>query len=103
MQQPVVVCGDVRFTYREFGDRCRAVGSVLDAYQTKPGDRIGVLCANSIAFLDLYVGVPAHGRIVVPLNTRWAEPELRYALRDAGVRVLFTDRDPGALSDAVEH
>jgi long-chain acyl-CoA synthetase len=40
--------------------------------------------------------------VVVPLNTRHAEPELRYALEDAGARVLITDRDPGALAKTVE-
>jgi long-chain acyl-CoA synthetase len=38
----------------------------------------------------------------VPLNTRHAEPELRYALEDSGTRVLITDRDPGALARTVE-
>jgi long-chain acyl-CoA synthetase len=36
------------------------------------------------------------------LNTRWAEPELIYALDDAGASVLFTDRDPGRLADHVK-
>ena len=33
---------------------------------------------------------------------RWAEPELAYALADSGAKVLFTDRDPGALGGLVE-
>ncbi|PON15517.1 AMP-dependent synthetase [Candidatus Entotheonella serta] len=48
------------------------------------------------------MAVPAAGMVVVPLNTRHAEPELRYALEDSGTRVLITDRDPGALADVVE-
>ena len=38
----------------------------------------------------------------VPLNFRWAEPELAYALSDSGARILITDRDPGALADLVD-
>ena len=41
--------------------------------------------------------VPAAGFVIVPLNTRHAEPELRYALEDSGTRVLITDRDPDGL------
>ena len=42
------------------------------------------------------------GRVQVPLNFRWADPELAYALEDSGARILFCDRDPGALADLVE-
>jgi long-chain acyl-CoA synthetase len=42
------------------------------------------------------------GRVQVPLNFRWAEPELAYALEDSGARILFCDRDPGALAGLVE-
>lgn len=89
---------NARITYRELDDRCRRLGGLLDAYGTVPGDRVAVLADNSVAYVDLYLGIPAHRRIVVPLNTRWSEPELRYGLRDSGARVLFTDRDPGALA-----
>ena len=35
-------------------------------------------------------------------NTRWAEPELAYATKDAGAKVLICDRDPGGLADLVD-
>jgi len=93
-----VVCGADRISYAQLDERCRRVGGLIaDRLDTAPGDRVAVLAENSVAFLDLYLGVPAHGRVVVPLNTRWAEPELHYALRDAEAWVLFTDRNPGPL------
>src|SRR3990172_7164074 len=62
-----------------------------------------VAAANSSPYAEAYLGIPAGGLVIVPLNTRHAEPELRYALEDAGARVLLTDRDPGGLADVVEH
>jgi long-chain acyl-CoA synthetase len=50
----------------------------------------------------MYVGLPAAGFVIVPLNTRHAEPELRYALEDAEAKLLITDRDPGGLGDLVD-
>ena len=52
---------------------------------------------DSHQYLEVYMAVPASGRVMVPLHTRHAEPELRYALEDAGTCGLITDRDPGAL------
>ncbi len=96
------VCGDVRLTYADTWSRCRRFAGALHTLGIQPGDRVAILAANSHQYLEVYMAVPAAGYVVVPLNTRHAEPELRYALEDSGTRVLITDRDPGALADTVE-
>jgi long-chain acyl-CoA synthetase len=100
-ERTAVVCGDVRRTYGELADRVRQVAGLL-ATVSEPGDRIALLALNSDRYLELFVGIPASGRVIVPHNTRWAEPELAYATRDAGARVLICDRDPGGLAGLVE-
>ena len=74
----------------------------LSQLGVQPGDRVAILALNSHQYLEVYMAVPASGRVVVPLNTRHAESELRYALEDSGTRVLITDRDPGSLAQTVE-
>lgn len=96
------VCDGVRRSFTEFSDRCRRVAGALDDLGLAPGDRVAIWAANSSEYAEVYAAVPAAGRAVVPLNTRWAEPELVYALEDAGATVLVTDRDPGSLADAVD-
>ncbi len=96
-----VVCGDVRRTYGELATRIRRVGGLLDRL-TGPGDRVALWALNSDRYLELFVGIPAGGRVIVPHNTRWAEPELAYATSDAGARVLICDREPGGLAELVE-
>ncbi len=96
------VCGDRTRTFEEFVDRCRRVGSVLDLLGVDAGDRVGLLAANSDIYAELYCGVPAAGRAIVPLNGRWAVPELAYALEDAGAKILIADQDAGDLAQCVD-
>ena len=69
-----VVCGDVRRTFAEVADRCHRLADVLDDVGLENGARVAILAANSAEYAEIYATVPAAGRSVVPLNTRWAEP-----------------------------
>ncbi|MCP5178780.1 MAG: AMP-binding protein [Pseudomonadales bacterium] len=100
--RPAILDGDQLFTYRQFNARCERLAGALYASGLAAGDRVAILAANGHAYLETYVGVPACGLVVVPLNTRHAEPELEYAIEDSGTKVLITDRDPGGLADRVE-
>ena len=97
-----VIDGDRRFTYRQLHERCARLGGALAEHGVQPGERVAIWAANGHAYIEAYVGIPASGRVIVPLNTRHAMPELEYALRDSGARVLLADRDPGPLADVVE-
>jgi long-chain acyl-CoA synthetase len=97
-----LVSGDARLTYRDLLARLERLHTVLVELGTQPGDRIAVLSFNSIPFMELYCGISASGRSQVPLNFRWAEPELEYALADSGARILITDRNPGGLAGLVD-
>jgi len=96
------VCGEIRLTFSELARRCRRLGAALARGGVAPGDRVAIWADNGHPYVEAYVGVPAAGRVIVPLNTRHAEPELVYALQDAGARWLLTDRDPGKLAGCVE-
>ncbi len=64
-----------------------------------PGDRVGVIGLNSDRYLELYLGIPAAGFVLAPVNSRLAAAEMRAILDDAGVSVLFADADyPGAAA-----
>jgi long-chain acyl-CoA synthetase len=102
IDREALVCGSVRLTYRQFGERLRRLHGALIGLGIAPGERVAILSFNSIPFTELYCGVSMSGRVQVPLNFRWAEPELAYALEDSGSRILFCDRDPGPLADLVE-
>ena len=97
-----VIDGDQQYTFGELAERCARLAAGLRALGCKKGDRVAILANNGHEYIETYVGVPASGLVVVPLNTRHAEPELRYALEDAGTKVLIADRDVSAIAGTVE-
>ncbi len=97
-----MICGNISLTYAETWSRCRRLAGALAQLGVQPGDRVAILAANSHQYLEVYMAVPAAGLVIVPLNSRHAESELRYALKDSGTRLLITDREPGTLAETVE-
>jgi len=97
-----VVSGDRAFSYAQLNDRCERLVGALYGLGLERGDRVAILSNNSHEYIETYVAVPAGGLVIVPLNTRHALPELRYALEDSGAKALIIDRDPGELTDLVE-
>jgi long-chain acyl-CoA synthetase len=93
---------DVELTYAESWERCRRLAGGLLGLGLERGDRIAVVAQNSHRYLELYQAVPGVGLALVPLNHRHADAELRYAIEDAGARVLFADREIADLPACVE-
>lgn len=52
------------------------------------GDRVGLLAANRIEYLDLFFAAGKAGLVLVPLGTRLTPVELTYIVRDSGMRAL---------------
>jgi long-chain acyl-CoA synthetase len=103
-REVALVDGNVEITYKDLWRRCGLLVGALVNLGAGKGDRIAILANNSHRYVETYIAVPAGGMVVVPLNTRHAMPELVYALRDSGARILLTDRsEVGELADAVDH
>jgi long-chain acyl-CoA synthetase len=94
---------DAELTYAETWDRCRRLAGALDGLGLARGDRVAVVAQNSHRSLELFQAVPGAGFALVPLNHRHTDAELRYAIADAGVRVLFAAREIVDLPSCVEH
>jgi long-chain acyl-CoA synthetase len=94
-------CGEVSLTYAEMWERCRRLVGALHAIGVERGDRVAVVSPNCHRYLELYQAVPGAGMVIVPLNQRHADAELRYALEDSGAKVLFAGRPVGDLPDCI--
>ncbi len=107
--QDALVEGDVRYTWRQFADRVARLAGGLRQLGLQPGDRVAMLADNSHRYVEFFFATFWAGGIAVPINTRWAVPEIRYALDDSGARLLIADpahieaatlqRDGGAAID----
>ena len=102
-KEVAVIDGEKAFTYEELWTRCSKLVGALRSLGAEKGDRIAILANNSHQYFEAYMGIPAGGMVVVPLNTRHALPELLYALEDSGAKILLTDRsDIGPLQGSVD-
>jgi acyl-CoA synthetase (AMP-forming)/AMP-acid ligase II len=79
-----VVDGGTRWSFAQTAARAWRLGHALRARGFQPGDRIGFIGDNSAACLEAYLGLPAAGLVLMPLNTRLAAAEIRSVLEDSG-------------------
>jgi o-succinylbenzoate---CoA ligase len=86
---PAVVAGDLTLTYRELNGRALGLAGALQQADVRPGDRVAVLCNNSLELVEAMHAVPRAGAVVVPLNCRLTPEELAFQLHDADVRLLL--------------
>ena len=87
--QPAPSMGDV--TYREVARRARAMQAALDELGIGEGDRVAVVSHNAGRLIEMLLGVPSSGRILVPINFRLSQEEVSYIVGHSGARVLFVD------------
>ena len=92
-KKTAVVCGDLRVTYAEFGNRVSRLAGALRAKGVREGDRVAFLSVNCHRMLEAYFGVLEAGAVLLPLNYRLSSQELSYVLNDAGASALFLASD----------
>lgn len=98
-----LVCGDVHQDFASTIDRCRRLGAGLRRLGLGKGDRVAIVARNCHRYVEAYLAIPAAGMVIVPLNSRHTDRELTYAAKDAGARVLLTDRPVSDLDVVFEH
>lgn len=80
-------------TYARLHDNTRRFVEVMRARGVQPGDRIGYLGRNSDLYFAALFGAIAGGFVLLPLNWRYAAPELAFILSDAGARIVVADEE----------
>jgi len=84
-----VVCEGKTRTWREFDRRLNKIARTLAGMGIGKGDKIAVLAANSVEYLETFMGGLRAGACVVPLSTMAAADALEKMLDDCDAKVLF--------------
>jgi fatty-acyl-CoA synthase len=95
-----VVHGDLRFTWREHGRRCRMLASALKNSGAGNGDVVAMLCPNTPAMLEAHFGVPMAGAILNTLNTRLDAAAIAFILEHSESKVFIVDRQWSEVAKA---
>ena len=77
-----------RFGYAELVAQVDACALGLDALGVRKGDRVGIWAPNRPEWVLVQYATARIGAILVNINPSYRTDELRYVLRQAGVRLL---------------
>ena len=96
-----VVDGDLRFTYREFLDRCDRWSSALQSMGVGQGDRVAYIAPNTHTHLEGYYAVPQMGAVLVPINYRLQPDDFEYIINHCGAKVVCAHPDYFEAVDSI--
>jgi long-chain acyl-CoA synthetase len=100
--EALVELGGERVTYRQLWDRATRVAGGLRTAGVQPGDRVANRLPNGNDWVYAFWGTLLAGAVVVPVNTRFAEPEVRYVVDDSGAAYVFEPGRPLPDGDPLE-
>ncbi|MCE0764711.1 AMP-binding protein [Pseudonocardia kujensis] len=89
-------CGEEQFaevTYREADDTANRVARALAATGLSPGDRVLLICENSVEALLAKIGIAKAGMVAVPLNPSLAPDVLEHLVGLTEPRFAFVDAE----------
>jgi len=89
----VVRSQDYRATYRELYDSTSVLARAVMASGIEPGDRVGIWSPNRFEWVVTQFATARAGAILVNINPAYKSSELRYALRQSGVKLLLLARE----------
>src|SRR5579871_3886343 len=92
--EAIVDIGGERINYRELWDRATRAAGGLKHLGIARGDRVAIRLGNCLDWCIAFWGALMAGAIVVPVNTRFAEPEVDYVINDSGSRFVFLPGQP---------
>ena len=79
----------LRYSYREFNERCRQVAKGLIGMGVKKGDHLAIWAYNVPEWVVLQFATAKIGAVLVTVNTSYKTAELEYILKQSDSSTLF--------------
>ncbi len=86
-----VICGDLRWTWRQLDERANRAANALLGLGIRPGDRVGLYFTNHPDYLALYLAAAKTGIVAATVNPALTASELGFILGDSGAVLVVTD------------
>ena len=88
-----LVSGDKRWTYGELDEITDRIAAALSSLGIQSGDRVALQLSNCPELVMTYYACFKLGAIGVPINNRFARPEIEYAINHSACRVCISQSD----------
>ena len=87
-----LICGDEQITYAELEQKANRFAHYLIDHGVGKGDKVGLYCRNRIEIVIAMLGIVKAGAILVNVNYRYVEAELRYLFENSDMVALVHER-----------
>ncbi|MBC2681017.1 AMP-binding protein [Corynebacterium sp. 4HC-13] len=91
-QKTACVDGPRRVSFADFKNDALALARALRSDGVQPGDRVGVLAANSYEALLAQFAIPLAQAVIVAINTRLAPAEIQYIVEHSSISVMMGEK-----------
>lgn len=87
-----LICGDEQLTYAQLEEKANRLAHYLQSQGVKKDDKVGLYCRNRIEIVIGMLGIIKAGAILVNVNFRYVEGELKYLFENSDMVALIHER-----------
>lgn len=87
-----LICGDEQLTYAQLEEKANRLAHYLQSQGVKKDDKVGLYCRNRIEIVIGMLGIVKAGAILVNVNFRYVEGELKYLFDNSDMVALIHER-----------
>src|SRR5438270_7475902 len=87
-----LICGDEKLTYAQLEEKANRLAHYLQEQGVQKDDKVGLYCRNRIEIVIAMLGIVKAGAILVNVNYRYVEGELRYLFDNSDMVALVHER-----------